>query len=278
MSSSDIHEKKPTVSIPLQEVGVTNVSIPVRVALGKKSSFMVPKISAFIDLPSKQKGIHASRSSEAIVETVSEQARKRVKLEDLCAKIAERLLKKHPYARRASVSAEGEAIVTGKTPVTKVRTFEPYTIRGNAVAGRMGKRFKIRKTIGVEIIGMTVCPCASHMQRSYATVMIEVPEKQELNALTLIEVAKEAMSAPTYELLKRADELAVVKKATERPRFAEDSLRFMAKSLVERLQDLPNDTYVFISIRSLESIHKHDFVARREATLGVLRKEISKES
>lgn len=273
--ASDIHELKPAVPIHLQEVGVTGISIPLRVAVGKKTAIMVPKISAFIDLPASQKGIHASRTSEAIVEAVSEQAGKRVKIEDLCVKIAEGLLVKHTYAERSRVDASGDAVIPEKAPVTRVRTFEPYLLMGKATAWRKGKHVEAKKMVGVKLSGMTVCPCASHMQRSYATIMIEVPKEYDVDALTLIQIGKDSMSAPVFELLKKADEIAVVKRATERPRFVEDCLRLMAKGIIDRFPDLPDRVIVSLYIKSLESIHAHDFVAWRESPLGVLRKEIT---
>ncbi|MFQ6086019.1 MAG: GTP cyclohydrolase, FolE2/MptA family [Candidatus Bathyarchaeia archaeon] len=274
MLPSDVHERRPEVPIHLQEVGVTGIRIPIRVSLGRRSSIMVPKVSAFIDLPARQKGIHASRSSEAIAEAVSEEAGKQVRIEELCVKIAGKLLQKHPYARSAKVSANGEAVMAEKTPVTKVRTFEPYVLQGSARAWREGRTIRTSKMVGVEIVGMTVCPCASHMQRSHSSIAIEVPESYGLNALTLIKIAEEAMSAPAYEVLKREDEIALVKKAERRPRFAEDCLRVMAKGLIDSFSDLPDQSRVSFSVKSLESIHRHDFLARRDATLGILRSEV----
>lgn len=271
----DVHELKPPVPIHLQEVGVTGISIPLRVALGKKSAIMVPRISAFIDLPASQKGIHASRTSEAIVEAVSEQAGKRVKIEDLCVKIAESLLIKHTYAERSRVDACGEAVIPERAPVTRVRTFEPYLLIGKANAWREGKQVEARKMVGVKLSGMTVCPCSSHTQRSYASIMIEVPKEYGVDALTLIQIGKDSMSAPVFELLKKEDEIALVKRAAERPRFAEDCLRLMAKGIIDRFPDLPDQVGVSLYIKSLESIHAHDFIARRESPLGVLREEIS---
>jgi GTP cyclohydrolase FolE2 len=49
----------------------------------------------------------------------------------------------------------------------------------------------------------------------------------------------------------------------------------MAKGILETFHELPDATHITMKMRSAESIHKHDMVAVRHATLGILRSEVS---
>ncbi len=112
-------------------------------------------------------------------------------------------------------------------------------------------KLKLEKSIGAEVIGMTVCPCAqesvkesdknkllefldeettqkvldtvtfaSHNQRGVGTLLIEVPEGKEVKGEDIIEIIEgESMSSPVCELLKRPDENATVLNAHKKPVF-----------------------------------------------------------
>ncbi|HUL62698.1 MAG TPA: GTP cyclohydrolase, FolE2/MptA family, partial [Methanocella sp.] len=84
-----------------------------------------------------------------------------------------------------------------------------------------------------------------------------------------------SMSSPMFELLKRQDEEFVVRTAHENPKFVEDCVRAMAKNLVNRFPDLPEDAFVTIEQVNEESIHRHNAYAERMATFGELKKEVN---
>ena len=83
------------------------------------------------------------------------------------------------------------------------------------------------------------------------------------------------MSSEIYELMKRPDELAVVVKAHEQPRFVEDCVREMVRQVVEGYPDLPDEAFVMARQENLETIHRHNVVAERYGTLGDLRAELA---
>jgi len=83
------------------------------------------------------------------------------------------------------------------------------------------------------------------------------------------------MSSETYDLLKRPDELFVVTKAHQNPRFVEDVVREMLQNVVDIYPGLPDETFVMAKQINFESIHKHDAIAERSGTLGEIRREIS---
>ena len=82
------------------------------------------------------------------------------------------------------------------------------------------------------------------------------------------------MSSEIYELMKRPDEMAVVVKAHENPRFVEDCVREMVRQVVEGYPDLPDEAFVMARQENLETIHRHNVVAERYGTLGELRAEL----
>ena len=85
------------------------------------------------------------------------------------------------------------------------------------------------------------------------------------------------MSSEIYELMKRSDEMSVVVKAHEHPRFVEDCVREMVRQVVEGYPDLPEQTFVMARQENLETIHRHNVVAERYGTLGDLRRAASGE-
>jgi GTP cyclohydrolase-4 len=163
----------------------------------------------------------------------------------------------------------------------------------------------IRKMIGAEVVGMTVCPCAqetvketskqkllefldaettekvletvsfsSHNQRGIGMIMIEVPEHQIIRGEDIIEIIEDSMSSSVSEMLKRPDENAVVLHAHQNPMFVEDCVRNMVQKIVHQYSHLPDDTLITVRQVNEESIHRHNAFAEKVATLKELKSEI----
>lgn len=287
----DVQYSAGDISFKLTRVGVRGVRKPVLVRRdidgSDLNSTMFCTIDVYVDLPATQKGSHLSRNPEAIREVVdSTIEHPTTGIENFAADICKLLLKKHEYAARAEVQVSAEYFKSTKTPNGR-ETMEHYELKGAAV-GLRGE--SIRKTIGVKVIGMTACPCAqqtvtemldypegwpvmSHNQRNVCTVTMSMDEQYDVEANGLIDLIEASFSSPTFELLKRDDEGAVVINAHRNPRFVEDMVRQVLLRLVERYTDLPDDVEVTVESDSEESIHKHDAYAERHATLGELREE-----
>jgi len=212
-------------------------------------------------------------------------------------------LKKHEYATKAEVLMEAEYILKKRTPTSNQRTQEVVKIYSEAAKWRSGKT---KVFVGAEVYGITVCPCAqelikayvtdelkkagynenqiseiiriiplaSHNQRGRSFVKVEIKENFKPRIEDIIEIAKSGMSFEIYEILKRSDELEVVKEAHRNPRFVEDAVRIMAKKAVEMFKEAPNDVLVYFRQINEESIHQHDVLAERLATIGELRDEL----
>ena len=106
-------------------------------------------------------------------------------------------------------------------------------------------------------------PIATHNQRGLGTLQVGCTEScdQEIDALDLLAIVEDSMSSEIYELMKRADEVAVVEKAHRRPRFVEDCVREMVAGVIARFPALDDRAFVVARQENLESIHQHNVVA-----------------
>src|SRR3990172_1309626 len=243
----------------LTKVGVTGVVKPVQIARTNKVVTLTTTFDVFVDLPWDQRGAPLSRNLEAIGEIVDEAVRNPVhSLEDLTEKISVLLLEKHAYATDGEVWATADYFLEKTTPMGR-KSLEPYKLVARANSHR-GNRIEVRKSVGVEVVGMTACPCAmetirednpayasfkgpiiTHNQRNRTSLVVEEPAGSDIEADDLIAIVEASVSAPTYEVLKRPDEGRLVEQAHARPRFVEDVVREVLGRVLSKYRDLPDD-------------------------------------
>jgi GTP cyclohydrolase-4 len=301
----DVQASNPDVLIGLTRVGVTDVKKMVEITRSdKRPIILIPTFDIFVDLPSYRKGANLSRNLEAIDRTLEEALNRPVyRIEDLCVDVSRRLLETHEYASNAEVRMQGEYMMKKKSPKTGLECQEVYDIYADAIVTRGGVT---RKTIGAKVIAMTACPCAqeisketafkklqklgvadgvidefledmpmpTHNQRGVGTIKIESGDDVKVSIETIIDIIENSMSSQMYELLKREDERYVVESAHKNPKFVEDCVRTMAKNLVQKFPNLPDDAVITIEQVNEESIHRHNAFAERMATFGDLKKEV----
>ena len=305
----DTQDGAPHVPIKLTRVGVTGVKKLLQLErANKRPIILLPTFDAFVDLPNNQKGVHMSRNPEAISEVVDDVSKdKSVGVESLCAKIVEKMMDKHEYAERVEISMTSDYMFMRESPATKRETQEMCNLKAKAVGLRdENGNVEIRKSIGAELIGMTVCPCAqesvresdkikllefldeettqkvldtvtfaSHNQRGIGTLLIEVPEGWEVKGEDIIDIIEKSMSAPVFELLKRPDENANVLNAHRNPVFVEDCVRNMMEMIADKYSDLPDETLITARQENQESIHRHNAYAEKVTTMGELKSELN---
>lgn len=283
----DVQALLPEAQFRLNRVGVSGVRKLVRVRRPGRDEDIVltATFDIAVDLPPTMKGSHMSRNVEAVSEILERSTAEPVTgLENLCLVIAKELLTRHDYATEAEVKAEADYFLERETPFGTTST-EWFTLIAEALAKPDGNN---RKLIGVEVTGMSACPCAmetaktlrgddskgaslTHNQRNRGMLLLEVPEEVQVEADRLVDLVELAQSAPTYELLKRQNEGELVLLAHDHPRFVEDVVRGILAGAIEAYPDLPDDAIVYARSISEESIHKHDAYAVRETTVGELR-------
>ncbi len=287
----DLQYGKGEASYRLSRVGVKNVRKPILVKREGPGSTLNNVLSChidiYVDLPADQKGSHMSRNVEVLNEVMESSINKPITgLEDVAGDICRKLMVRHEYAQRAEVSIWAEYFRPSKTPMGK-DTYEVYKLMAGGVIDRDGG---LMKRIGVEVVGMTACPCGqqtvtemleyngeipamTHNQRNVSSIMVTHPDGMSLEADDLIDIVEDSFSSPTFELLKRPDEGQVIINAHSNTKFVEDVVRGILERFVKKYTDLPDSVYVDVISDSEESIHKHDAYAEREDTLGNLRKE-----
>lgn len=290
----DVQNQVLNESFKLTRVGVRGVKKPVNVKRPDKSVTLTATFDLFVDLPAKLKGSHLSRNLEVLSEILDESVRRPVaSLESLSAKICEELLEKHEYASCAEVSISADFFLE-RAADGGASSLESYLLQASAFAQRGGK---VWKSVGVEVIGMTACPCAmeevrarlknempsssdildsipilTHNQRNVSSLMLEVPGDCDVAAEDLIDIVEASVSSPTFEILKRKQEASVVFNAHMNPKFVEDVVRDILKTVLEKYSDFPDDVRVRVKSESQESIHKHTAFAERDTTMGELRR------
>jgi len=296
--SRDIQGMESAEKYRLSRVGITGVKKPLVVKRNGRSLELHVVLDLYVDLPARQRGSHLSRNAEAINELVEEAVHNPAEsLEDFSAKLARSLLDRHPYAAVAEVHAGADYFLE-RSNASGGRSLEAFRLLARANAARGDGGAQVRKMVGVQVVGMTACPCAmetardlidrehgdaalrealgrvpgiTHNQRNTVTVLLEVAEGHPVEADDLIELVEESLSAPTIGLLKRGDEGALVLAAHKNPKFVEDVVRGVLSRTIGRYAGLPDDAHLTVRSESDESIHRHNAVAERVTTLGELR-------
>jgi GTP cyclohydrolase-4 len=289
----DVQNRRVENGFRLTRVGITGVRKPVLVHRHGRDNHITALIDVFVDLPSTQKGSHMSRNVEIITEMIDESVRSKVgSLEELAGKICRELLDRHEYASYGEVNMIADYFLERQTEGGR-KTLEPFKLIARATAKRGNGLMKL---IGVEVHGMTACPCAmetvrqrfgsadaakgrpvseapmiTHNQRNRTTLMMEVQEHVDIEADDMIGIVESSLSSPTYGILKRDDEASVVIRAHNNPKFVEDVVRDILGKILERYGNLDDTVHVTVRSESEESIHKHNAFAERITTLGELR-------
>jgi GTP cyclohydrolase-4 len=304
-AAPDVQAGLPATQVSLSRVGVTGVEKVIRVEANGREGLFYAELECYVDLEARQAGVHMSRFEEIINEAIDEVVLEEAfRAEVLAAHVAERV-RERQGGKRAEVRLKAHYPETVEAPKSGKPTQEIYVLYGTAVASAAGTR----TLTGVEAQGMTACPCAqemvaglsrerlaeqgfdaeeieriiaavpiaTHNQRGVGTLHVGCPEGGPawIDAPELLRIVESSMSSEIYELMKRPDEMSVVVKAHENPRFVEDCVREMVRQVVEGYPDLPDEAFVMARQENLETIHRHNVVAERYGTLGELRKELA---
>lgn len=294
----DVQSSRPAVSIGLSRVGVTNLERIIRLTEKGKDNLFYANVDLFVDLAPQQAGVHMSRFSdelETVVDAITVQAAPDI---ETFAELLARQTVESQAALRAEVRVTAKFPMRKIAPISGKPTQSIYTLIGMAVASRAGAR----RIVGVEADGLTACPCAQDMIRSYAKQLLQEQEgmddataerildlvplathnqrgrgtlllgtRREVQAFDLVHIVEHSMSSEIYELLKRSDEFFVVNQAHRNPRFVEDVVREMIRLTLDSYPDLDDGDLIVAKQENFESIHRHNAFAEHYGTAGELR-------
>jgi GTP cyclohydrolase-4 len=309
----DLQDSDSKIDIPIDKVGIVELEKKVEIIHENKRYSFYPKISALIDLPAAQRGIHMSRTSETIEEVINEVILKPTPtIEIVGDRIIKKLMERHLYTSKAEVKLEGKIIVQVRENDERIIQ-KSYNISSFVRAKRLNSgNIDFNYFIGGSAVGMTVCPCAkelsleyaeevvksrkdinvsdedlkkllnilpfsSHNQRSIGTIIVQIKdlENHKIDVLDIIDVIEESMSGKIQSVLKRPEEAELVRSAHLKPLFSEDVIREMAKNFILRsFPNLEDEFKVKFKIESFESIHPHNVYAELKTTIGELKKKL----
>jgi GTP cyclohydrolase IV len=297
----DVQAERPAHAVVLQRVGVTGLERVIRLTTGHPVEQFYACLDLFVDLRADQKGVHMSRFPDLVDQTLDDAVRRRAPdVESLAGRVAEDLVRRQDAAR-AEVRVRVKVPRTRYTPLSAQRTQDVFTLLAWAVSN--GPRTV--RLVGVEVEGMTACPCAqemlrdhargrlaaegfsdadaervlglvpvaTHTQRSRGTLVLSAAEG--VSADDLVRIVEASMSSEIYELLKRPDEFFVVNRAHQNPKFVEDVVRDMLGLVLDAYPDLPGDAFLLARQVNDESIHRHDVLAERGGTASDIRRELA---
>ena len=296
----DVQQSLPQIQVGLSRAGVTGIHRILRIVREGQEHLFYAEMDLFADLNSRQMGVHMSRFGDALEEAAEEIIlAKATSIETLAERISRQIIERQ-QTFRSEVHIRAIYPMTKLAPVSGKKSQELYTLIGIAVS----TPDRSKRIVGVEADGMTTCPCAQDMIREYSLQrLLEVGLSAEdaeralkaiplathnqrgrgtlligsnhpIQAEELVRIVEASMSSETYDLLKRPDELFVVNKAHQNPRFVEDVVREMLQNVIDIYPTLSDDTFVLAKQINFESIHKHDAFAERSGTLGEIRGEI----
>ena len=254
----DVQSSVDTRRIPIQKVGVRDVTYPMLVDNGTEAMPTVAEWELTVALPAEEKGTHMSR----FLELLEKHRAAPMSMQGFCQMTAEMLGLLN--ATEGDVSASFPYFVNKVAPVSGVSSLLDYQVSwsANAVAtvdGDADVQFEL--TILVPVTSL--CPCSkaiskygAHNQRSHVTVSVVAhPDQLDMNAL--IEAIEKQASCELWGLLKRTDEKYVTEQAYENPKFVEDLVRdvAVAVSAIDGIEGYR------IEAENFESIHNHSAYA-----------------
>ena len=205
----------------------------------------VAVIDATVGLPADVKGTHMSRFVEVLNGVRGELSLNN--LSEVLAAIQRRL-----GAEQAQIDVRFPYFMSRRAPVSGAESLMQYQAAFHAE--RDGDRFDFVLEVSVPVT--TLCPCSkavsergAHNQRSQVTVKARGRDFFWIEEI--VDAVERCASSPVYALLKREDEKYVTEYAYDHPRFVEDLIREVCRTLS------PKATWLDISVENFESIHNH---------------------
>jgi GTP cyclohydrolase I len=255
----DIQNQRDHRNIPIDRVGVRNLSYPITVFdKAHKEQPTVAEITLSIGLPHEYRGTHMSRFIEILNEY--RWGIHVASVKEILWKMRERL-----PAHSAHLAISFPYFLEKISPVSKERSLMGYQCR---LIASLEKREEVDLQVGIRVPVMTLCPCSkeisqygAHNQRCLVDILVRFERLVWIEEL--IEIAESSGSSQVYSLLKREDEKYVTEQAYQNPAFVEDVVRDVAL----KIEADSRINWFSVEAESMESIHNHNAfasVARRK--------------
>lgn len=249
--------------IAIQQVGVTDIYVPIRIRR-KEGGYdaVVARVSLAVDLHHESRGTHMSRFL-AILNQWRERPISYDEVGAILSDARERL-----QADVAHVELNFKYFIAKEAPVSGINSLMDYDV---SFRGRQdGQHYRFLLSVNVPVTAL--CPCSkeisiygAHNQRAVIRCTVELRPGQMLWIEDLVQLLEDQGSAKLYPLLKREDEKYVTEYAYDHPKFVEDILR----DVVTVLREDARVHGFSVRVDSLESIHNHNvYAAQNEGLHG----------
>src|ERR1700733_1799407 len=247
----DVQSHADTRRLPINRVGIKDISHPVRVrdrSAGEQHT--IATFNMYVSLPHNFKGTHMSRFVE-ILHTERE-----ISVESFRAMLG--TMTERLEASVGHIEMTFPFFVMKKAPVSGVESLMNYQ------ASLIGERRDGRTQMWVKVIVpvTSLCPCSkkiseygAHNQRSHVTIKAKLRTHMWIEEL--IDVAESEASCELYGILKRPDEKYVTERAYDNPKFVED----MVRDVAARLNHDERVAAYVVESENFESIHNHSAYA-----------------
>ena len=250
----DVQGRADTRQLPINRVGVKDISHPVRVkdrSAGEQHT--IASFNMFVSLPHNFKGTHMSRFVEIL------HAEREISVESFRNML--RTMTGRLEADTGHIEMTFPFFVMKKAPVSGVESLMDYK------ASLIGEYRHGQDELWVRVTApvTSLCPCSkkisaygAHNQRSHITIAAKLRSHMWIEEL--IEIAESEASCELYGILKRPDEKYVTERAYDNPKFVEDMVRDVAR----RLNEDERVAAYTVESENFESIHNHSAYARIE--------------
>jgi GTP cyclohydrolase I len=253
MMLHDVQSERDDREIPIEKVGVSNLTYPITVLdRADEKQQTVATIELSVTLPHTEKGTHMSRFIEVLEEHRGELTVRTIP--DVLGEIRKRL-----EAESAHIEIHFPYFLERRAPVSGIPALMDYQC---SFAGQITGE-SIDFVLGVNVPVTSLCPCSktisdygAHNQRGYLNIQTRSDEIIWIEEL--IDVAQASASAPVYALLKRDDERHLTMQAYDNPVFVED----MVRNVAVKLRDDERISWFRVRADNHESIHNHNAFAQ----------------
>jgi len=250
----DVQGRADTRHIPINRVGIKDITHPVRVkdrASGEQHT--IATFNMYVNLPHNFKGTHMSRFVEIL------HAEREISVESFRSMLA--TMTARLEADTGHIEMSFPFFVTKRAPVSGVESLMDY--RASLIGEHHHGQNELWVKVAVPVTSL--CPCSkkisdygAHNQRSHVTISAKLRSHMWIEEL--IEIAESEASCELYGILKRPDEKYVTERAYDNPKFVED----MVRDVATRLNDDARVAAYVVESENFESIHNHSAYARIE--------------
>lgn len=249
----DVQNFKDNRGIRINEVGISDLRIPLFIKSGMVRQQVIANIKMGVDLFADIKGTHMSRFTE-IAEKV-----KNSEISDLMIAKILKEIKNRLNVNYSKVEISFTYFLTKKTPVSMKTCTASYECK---IIGELGKDNSKWNYFEIKVPVSTLCPCSkeiskygAHNQRS--DILLKIKTKHYFKISEIIRKIENESSGELFSILKRIDEKHITEKMYDNPKFVEDVVRGIASWVMndKRIADF------IVACKSYESIHNHNAYA-----------------